>query len=413
MKLLSWINPKRLRDYPRLVFIGSWAIVLLNIAFSHGWIGGLTGILMWGDFIDYYAAGKLYLHDISHLYDPAIQEQTQISLVAPSRPEGYTFYSYPPNAAMLHSVLTYIPLSWAITIWCIFSICCVVLSAYLLRRHIIPGWIGPDRLSTFQLSILIFSCFAFVEGFNAGQTHSLTLLLTVAILAATKQEKWFLAGIFATLSTFKPQFVVGFLILWLIWGKWKAILCFAATSAIWHGMVLVTKGIQPYLAYLSFSNQMMYLPYAKEGFPISVMATPFTLVASILPVQLGALWNKMYIALAILLVGLFGVYVYQRRKKPADEQNDVLALAVLLPILIAPYVLLHDLLVLVAVLILLASKPTNSTNLKILAMAIYICLLFLPLIGYGIKIALTSVIPIVVLIYTVHQSIILRRIKTT
>lgn len=61
-----------------------------------------------------------------------------------------------------------------------------------------PEKISLKGLTSFQLSIIIFSSFAFIEGFNAGQMHSIALLLIVALLIATLKEKWFLAGLFAT-----------------------------------------------------------------------------------------------------------------------------------------------------------------------------------------------------------------------
>jgi len=115
----KWLNQKRIRDYPRLAFIASYTVLLLNFLLRHGWIGGLTNYLMWGDFIIYYAAGILYINNIQHLYVFKIQEITQLSLIGSTKPIGLSFYSYPPNAALLHSAFTYIPLPLAIILWCI------------------------------------------------------------------------------------------------------------------------------------------------------------------------------------------------------------------------------------------------------------------------------------------------------
>ncbi len=95
MMIWTWLNPKRLRDYPRLVLITCSAVLLLNFLLRHGWIGGLTNYLLWGDFIIYYAAGQLYINDISHLYDYKTQETVQLSLIGSSKPIGLSFYSYP------------------------------------------------------------------------------------------------------------------------------------------------------------------------------------------------------------------------------------------------------------------------------------------------------------------------------
>ena len=405
----SWLNPKRLRDYPRLVLITCSAVLLLNFLLRHGWIGGLTNYLLWGDFIIYYAAGQLYINDIPHLYDYKTQETVQLSLIGSSKPIGLSFYSYPPNAAFLHSTFTYIPLPVAIALWCLLSITCVILAAWLMKRYLILDWMIDKGISTLQLSILIMSSFAFIEGFEKGQSQSLTLILIVAILITTQREKWLLSGFLAALSIFKPQFVIGFLILWIIWGKYKAILSFIFFSSIWNGIVLITKGIGPYLAFLDFSNQMIYLPYSTAGFPNSIMATPFTLIATVIPMNYAPVWNKLFIIIAIILVILFAALVFLTRKKPMANQNIILAMALLLPLIAFPYALLHDLLILAPVLVLLAAPQEQGNKIKYLTVGVYIGMLVLPLLGFVFNIALTAFIPIILYIYCVQQSIRLLR----
>ncbi len=44
--------------------------------------------------------------------------------------------------------------------------------------------------------------------------------------------------------------------------------------------------IQQYLSVprlLFFSQLLLYLPYAKDSFPVSIMATPYALVSTLLP----------------------------------------------------------------------------------------------------------------------------------
>jgi hypothetical protein len=83
MVIFSWLNQKRLRDYPRLILFGSGLVVFFNILFCQGWIGGLTGILMFGDFIDYYSAGIIYKNNVAQLYNPALQERYPIKAHCP------------------------------------------------------------------------------------------------------------------------------------------------------------------------------------------------------------------------------------------------------------------------------------------------------------------------------------------
>jgi hypothetical protein len=105
--------------------------------FQKGWIGGLLHLLMWGDFVVYYVYGLLYKTDIAHLYDPAIQESSQLHLISPTIPPGVMLYGYPPYAALLLSILSYLSLPSSLVLRCLLSIFCVILSAQLLQRFLI------------------------------------------------------------------------------------------------------------------------------------------------------------------------------------------------------------------------------------------------------------------------------------
>ncbi len=404
MTLWKWLNSKRLRDYPRLILFASSSVILLNVLLRHGWIGGLTGILLWGDYICYYAAAILYKNNISQLYNSTIQQNTQFGLIAPTIPPGVTLYSYPPNAALLHSVITYIPLTIGLILWCVISIYCVFLAAQLMYRFLIPDYLAQKGLTTIQLSVIIFSSFAFIEGFNAGQMHSITLLLMVAVLIATMKEKWFLAGLLAAGLIYKPQFVIGFLLIWFVWKKYYAVLVFILFSLIWNGIVLITKGITPYLDFTVFIKYAVYLPYIKEGIPHSILSTPYTFIASFIPFRYASLWNLIYYAIIIVVTTLFGFLAFKVRKFPISRQSILLSMAILFPLIIAPYALLHDLLVLFPVIILLTRDYHSDRRLLLIAVIIYLSMLILPMISYVTKIAFIGLIPALLFVYIFQQS---------
>jgi hypothetical protein len=231
----------------------------------------------------------------------------------------------------------------------------------------------------------------------------------VGILITTIKEKWFLAGLLAAALTYKPQFVVGFLILWLIWKKFYPILVFILFSMIWNGTVLITKGITPYLDYLQFVKNMVYLPYVKDGFPTAILSTPYSLIASMISFKFATLWNQIYLLISIVLIGLFCWLTIKMRKQPIRNQNVVFAMVMILPILITPYALLHDLLLLFPVLFLLAIKPEQDRKALKIALIVYLAMLVLPLIGIPFKLALTGLIPLFILFYWGQQSLELLR----
>src|SRR4030065_2496834 len=110
------INAKRLRDYPRLMFITVWTILALNLLFRHGWLGALNQIIG-SDFITLYAAGLAYRTDLAHLFDFTSQALPPQSLIHPTELLGVNPFISPPYVAMVYSLFTYIPLPIALILW--------------------------------------------------------------------------------------------------------------------------------------------------------------------------------------------------------------------------------------------------------------------------------------------------------
>jgi hypothetical protein len=398
-KILQLINSRRLRDYPRLIFIASWSVLILNLLLHRGWIGGLTGVMIGGDFISNYSSGSLYLTDINLLYDPTAQQARQTSLIEPSQSSGFAPFISPPYVALAMSSIAQIPLQVAFIGWEILNLVCVLASVYLLSRYVFPTWLAKNGLSPLQLSVIIFSSFAFVIGFLAGQSHGITLLLCTGIISAMMKEKWVMAGLLGSILTYKPQFILGFLICWLAWRCMKCLLSFAVITLLWQLPILLSHGISPYLDYLNFSRLLLYLPYAKDSFPVSIMATPYALMSTLLPPSFAKSIQYLLVLLVIGMLALLSYIAIKAQKVPMSQRYFTLAMALLLPLLIAPHTLIYDLLILVPAFILLLYYQDLTQPIKSLAALFYACVLFLPLIGYPIKIALPGLLPIILLLY--------------
>jgi hypothetical protein len=402
MALKNWLNPKRLRDYPRLIFIASWVVLIINVLFHQGWVGGITGIMIGGDFISNYSGGDLYMSDLAHLYDPAVQEANQTKLISPSKSPGFAPFISPPYVALAFSTLQSIPLPYAFALWEIINIVCILSSAYLLSKFFITNTLIDNQVSAFQLSIIILSSLAIVIGFLAGQSHGIILLLITGITLAMFKEKWWLAGVLGSILIYKPQFILGFLICWLIWRCYKALLTFTILAILWQIPVVAANGITPYLQYLDFSNLLLYLPYAKDNFPISIMATPYAFFATIFPFSFSKIIQIAIFIFGIIAIVLLGFIAYRARSLPIMNRFFTVSMAIILPLVIAPHTLIYDMIILVPALILLACMNELTLQIKHLAIILYICMLFLPLIGYVLKVALPGFIPLALYSYLIY-----------
>lgn len=389
----------RLRVYPRLALLGMVGVLLFDFLVSQGWQGAL-GQIVGSDFVTLYAAGTAFRTAPAQLYDFQAQGVLQQALIAPTQLPGLNPFISPPYVAQVYALLTHLPLPWAFGLWQLFALLCLGGAALILWRVIGRGSALQDDLSALQLAIVLLSSFAFVSGFRVGQNHTLTLLLVAAVCAATLRERWGLAGVLAALLLYKPQFALGFLALWLVWWKPKALVAFGAVAALWVGSAVALRGLAPFLDYLALQDSLLRLAYV-EGFPSYIFVTPYGLLATALPERflpwIQALTQLLLFAFALglLLVG------YRWRRVAFSRRGPVLALAVLFPFLTMPYTLLHDLLLMAPVLLLAAQHPAIHNGMiarRVLLTAIvcYLGALLLPLVGYVTGIAFAALLPLAV-----------------
>ena len=380
---MNIINARRLRDYPRLMFITTWIILAINLIFRQGWLGGLNQIIG-SDFITLYAAGLIYRTDLPHLYDLSTQFAIQQSLIQPTNILGVNPYISPPYVAQAYSLFTYTSLPIAFILWTVLSLIFAFLAVYLCHSVIQKSL--PGGLNLWQLVIIVFSFFPFIEGLQVGQNNTLTLLLVTSLLVFTLSDHWFPAGIMAGLMIYKPQLVIGFLVIWIVWRKYKALGGFAITSFLWIGSFVIFNGIEPYKIYLNMSRELLVLPY-QEGFPGYLLTTLFGFFSSVFPIQSLPVINLLTFALTFIFLILIVWLAYRYRNKPILEATPLLTMAIILPILVSPYTLLHDMLILVPAFI-LWQRYSSTRILLYVAIGVYLGCFFLTLVVALTKIAL-------------------------
>lgn len=382
------LNTRRIRDYPRLMLFSTWLIMLLNLLLHQGWIGAFGQVIA-GDFIMFYSTGEIYRTNPFMIYDYQTQYQTQQALVAPTVLPGYNPYMNPPFVAPFFSLLTFISLHWALLIWSILAVLSVFLSVELILRlvpsnHKIPG------LTFVQLAIIVLSFFPFIEGLIAGQNHWLTLLLTTGIVFFMFKEKWYLSGILAGLLIYKPQFVLGFIILWFVWGKFKALSSFAVTAACWVGLFTLINGLDLYQTYLHLSHVFMDLPYIP-GFPNYLLVTFYGFLTSFFTHDMQPILSLL--SQSLLIISMLGLawLAYTLRKADMYGRIPAVVAALILPLIATPYALLHDMVILIPAFV-LWSIYSNSRKFIIISALIYLGAFFLTLAAALTKIAWVSLL---------------------
>ena len=386
-----FINDRRLRVYPRLVFLAVCVVQAFNVLFRQGWRGGL-GQIIGIDFIILYAAGLLYRTNIVHLYDFPTQLAVERQLIWPTGLPGSGPFINPPYVALGYSAFTHLPLVWAFLLWSILTLLFLLVVVGLSIRYLTPPRLVQAGMTRSGLFIVLLSFLPFFEGFQAGQNHVLTLLLVTGITVSTLSGRWYLAGMLAGFLLYKPQFVLGFLIVWLIWREYKALASFTAVAVAWAGMVVVSHGFNPYLAYLRTIDLTLWLPYIK-GWPAYLMTTPYGLLVTLLPQD----WHSAILWFTRLLTVAASVgvawFAYHYRNVSCSNRHPALVFALLYPFFATPYVLLHDLLILVPVFLLLSADPEVAVRLLYAAIFTYFGAPVLLLLGQKFNVALFVLIP--------------------
>ncbi len=371
------------------MFITIWVILCFSVLFRQGWLSAFRQIIG-TDFITLYSSGLIYRTDISHLYDLSTQAAVQQSLIEPTQLAGVNPFISPPYVAAFYSLFTFVKLPLAFILWTILTIGMTMIAIHSLIR-LLPSSTSAS-FNSWQLMVIVLSFFPFIEGLQAGQNHALTLLLVSLIVIFTLEERWFPAGLMAGFLIYKPQMILGLILLWLIWRKYKALAGIALVALAWAGLVLLLNGLSPYVSYLKASQEFLLLPY-MQGFPAYLLLTFYGLLSTLFPIQYLPAINSASLALSVMLFIVLAWLAFKSRSLPVLERAPVLALALLIPLFATPYALFHDLVILIPTFILWA-RYDRSRPLLLAAIAVYLGSFFLPLIASTTKIALMSVITI-------------------
>jgi len=389
---MPFLNAKRLRDYPRLMLIATWLVMGINLIFHQGWIGAF-GQVIGGDFIMFYSTGQIYRSEPGLIFDFNTQINTQQKLVLPTVLPGYNPYMNPPYVAPFYSLWTFLSLHSAFILWTILALSSVLLTAFMLLKLVqING--KTSELSYTQLVIIIFSFFPFIEGLLAGQNHWITLLLVTGIVFLMIKEKRYAAGIFAGLLIYKPQFVIGFIIIWLVWKQFKPLFSFCLVALSWGGLFVYANGFGLFHTYMQQSQIFMGLPYI-EGFPNYLLVTFYGLLTSIFPQNTQSILSTLSNILFILgIAGLIWL-AYALRNYNVWKQVPAIVAALLLPLLATPYALLHDMVILIPAFV-LWTIYNNSSEFTKLSFVTYLGAFLLTFVGAVTKIAWVSLLIIAI-----------------
>lgn len=379
---------RRLRVYPRLIAVAMWGALGIEVLGRRGWQNA-WGHILGSDFVTLYAAGLLDRLAPHRIYDLEAQARLQQALIAPTPLPGLIPFISPPYVAWACRLLTILPLPIALGLW---SALTLALTLHAARRswHRLPASARAELLPFPQFLIVLFSFFPFLVGWRVGQNHGLTFWLVTQVLMMENKHPT-AAGFFAGMLLYKPQFALGFLILWLAHRQVRALLAFGVVAGAWIGADIWLHGPARYVVYLEMLP--IWLQLARDPGPAFALVTPYSLLTTLLPPERLPLW----VALSgpWTAAGAIALFAVVRHEKVHPTRAR--ALAVLFPLLASPYAQLHDLMITIPALILWAAERPTSLLLPT-AIGVYMGSLLLPLLGAATGLALPALIPLGLLV---------------
>ena len=323
--------------------------------------------------------------------------------INPQIPEGYGLvYANPPYHALIFSVFAFLPYPAAFILWSLLSLGFLVWGAWLISKFLLPQAIKSAGVGFSETIALIFLFFPTILGLITGQTHNLNFFLLLLVLTFALKKQDCRSGIAAGFLILKPQFALGFAILWLVTKNWRALLGFLGVSLLLSVAVLLTAGIQPFFSFLNAIDSPMTLTYAD--FHYQDETTLFSLLYAVFKMDYP-LASRLFI-LMVPIIYVSSLIWIRRAAHHMNEKKIIttLVLAALFPFMLSPHALVYSLVLLLPILPLLAGQyPSRALLWSSLFLFIlpWIYRIFISL--TGIIFPWLSILPLMLLTYTLWQ----------
>ena len=334
LRRADWLTAARARAYLWIMALLNGVTLALLVATSRNGVDR-NGHLLGTDFLSFWTVGRMLIGR-RDIYDQSAHIAAQQAYF--TQADGFTAFFYPP---------TFLPFCWplglldyfpALALWLVVTGALFVLAvtAWLRRFPVAaPAWL---LIAAFPATLI-------------QVTHGQTAFLSAGLLllgALRVRERPILAGVLFGLATVKPQFGLLVPLVLVLTGEWRVIAAAAATAlaltvasavlfgaGLWHEWYTLTRAAQTAMDAGTVGYAKMVSPFAGLmllGVPSGLSYALQGLISAVVAAMLAqASWRRRYTAElgALMLVGA---------------------------VLVTPFVLDYDMLLLAPTLIVVASR---------------------------------------------------------
>jgi len=197
------------------------------------------------DFLCFYTAAQVGLHNLVAMYDPSTifaAQSALTSVVGAANPKY--LYVYPPFVGMLFQPLTGLSYINAYFIWLLISFTGVTLTTHLFLPR---NW---SSLRRWTFSLLIPAAFPFfsLNALMSGQTTALGIVTLGVAITMKRNNPWW-AGVVFSCGLYKPPLFLVFAVLCALKRDWRFLAGALVGSLVILGVSTATLGTEPFIAF--------------------------------------------------------------------------------------------------------------------------------------------------------------------
>jgi Glycosyltransferase family 87 len=329
-------------------------------------LGVLSGEATGYDFGTLYSAGWMVRHGMgATLYDLREQARTQEILLG--RGNANVYYLQPPFEALILSLLAGFSYDTAYLIWGVINICLWIYFLFLIRPY------APRPEQTFRYYTLCFGFFPLWVTLDLGQTSILLLVLYSLAFKNLKQNRDARAGLFLGMGLFRFQLVLPFVLIFLLWRKWKFLGGFIAAGLGCAALSAATVSPKGVVSYVYFMLDVAKNPAHAAYVPITPWAMPN--LRGLFDVLLSPRWINPALAICSTFIILSVSFWWRKEEHHTASPGLELAFstAVVTSVITGFHVHSYDLsLILLPVLLVIGAIKEMDRWLLILSVAIHV-----------------------------------------
>ncbi|HZQ23716.1 MAG TPA: glycosyltransferase family 87 protein [Terriglobales bacterium] len=337
---VGWLNSRRLRTHGLIVAVILWSVYAWDM--SPPGLLDHYGLLKGSDFLHFYTLGFLAAHhNGALLYDGVAQEQL-VRVLVPQSPPARFVPLYGPQVSILLAPLGCLPYGRAVLLWILCNAVVYFLCCYLVWRHCEHL---VDHPGTVALLAIAFPGLFHLLTF--GQSSGLALVAFTLAFLAYSARRYTLAGCACGLLALKPQLGLAAAVLFILSLEWKVVLGALCSIAAQAAIAWAYYGSGVLEAYL---HRLLELPHVPRWLLEPKLYQLFSFRGFWSLLVPWPLWAFLLYVASSLIVLFLAAKIWLG----PFSWNLRFSILLMTSVLIAPHLLVYDLVILAPAFLLLA-----------------------------------------------------------